>query len=249
MPAMLNRRQFVSALSWAGAASLMTSPRAFAAEGPLETVSVRITKNQGICYAPQYVAEALLRDEGFTDIGFVDTTPDEIPTAIALGKVDFGMGYAPQFARDIDAGAPITVIAGVMVGCVELFAQGIRSITDLNGKRVGPAERLPLPPLKSGRWAARAGKFCELFLSCGRCLSSPMARRWRRPPHYPPRPSPHQIPIDVNRQPGGPRVPSWGLSDAGLQRARPATMGRHPKPFTKAEVPQDDFTRVVDLRF
>jgi len=42
----------VSALSWAGAASLMTSPRAFAAEGPLETVSVRITKNQGICYAP-----------------------------------------------------------------------------------------------------------------------------------------------------------------------------------------------------
>ena len=116
MPAILNRRQFVIALSLAGAASLVEARRAFAAEGPLETVSVRITKNQGICYAPQYVAEELLRDEGFTDIRFVDTPPPEIPTAIALGKVDFGMAYAPQFARDIDAGAAVTVIAGVMVG-------------------------------------------------------------------------------------------------------------------------------------
>jgi hypothetical protein len=49
--------------------------RAFADEGPLETTSVRITKNQGICYAPQYVAEELLRDEGFTDIRFIDTPP------------------------------------------------------------------------------------------------------------------------------------------------------------------------------
>ena len=136
------RRRFLATTGLAGAAALIRPPRVLAAEGPPETTSVRITKNQNICYAPEYLAEELLRDEGFTDIGFVDTTPDEIPTAIALGKVDFGMGYAPQFARDIDAGAPITVIAGVMVGCVELFVrEGIRSITDLNGKRVGPAER------------------------------------------------------------------------------------------------------------
>ena len=158
MPAMLNRRQFVSALSWAGAASLMTSPRAFAGEGSLETTSLRITKNQGICYAPQYVAEELLREEGFTDIRFVDTTPDEIPTAIALGKVDFGMGYAPQFARDIDAGAPITVIAGVMVGCVELFArEDIRSITDLKGKRIGVQATGSLPNILVVLMAAHVG--------------------------------------------------------------------------------------------
>ena len=104
--------------------------------------------------------------------------PPEISAAIARGKVDFGMNYALGSVRDIDAGEAVTVIGGVMVGCVELFArEGIRSITDLNGKRVGPAERLPLPPLKSGRWAARAGKFCELFLSCGRCLSRPAVGR------------------------------------------------------------------------
>src|ERR1700726_5028965 len=109
MPAMLNRRQFVTALSLTGAANLIAPRGAFAGEGPLETTAVRITKNQGICYAPQYVAEELLRDEGFTEVRFVDTPPPEIPTAIALGKVDFGMAYASQFARDIDAGAAVTV--------------------------------------------------------------------------------------------------------------------------------------------
>ena len=37
----------------------------------------------------------------------------------------------------MDAGEPITVLAGVHVGCFELFArEGIRSITDLKGKSV-----------------------------------------------------------------------------------------------------------------
>jgi NitT/TauT family transport system substrate-binding protein len=38
----------------------------------------------------------------------------------------------------IDAGEPITFVAGVHIGCLELFAhQGIRSIRDLKGKKVG----------------------------------------------------------------------------------------------------------------
>ena len=132
------RRRFLTTLSSAGAAGLLHAQRGLGAEGRLETTSVRITKNQGICYAPQYVAEELLRDEGFTDIRFVDTPPPEIPTAIARGRVDFGMAYAPQFAMDIDAGTPVMVIGGVMVGCVELFArEDIRSVADLRGKRVG----------------------------------------------------------------------------------------------------------------
>jgi NitT/TauT family transport system substrate-binding protein len=103
--------------------------RAFGGEGTLETTSVRITKNQGICYAPQYVAEELLRAEGFIDIRFVDTPPPEIGAAIARGKVDFGMTYAAQFVMDIDGGAAVMVIGGVMVGCVEVFVrEGVRSI-------------------------------------------------------------------------------------------------------------------------
>jgi hypothetical protein len=59
--------------------------------------------------------------------------------------------------------------------------------------------------------------------------SSPMARPWRWPRHYPPRPPPHQIPIDVNRNPAARGFLLGRLS----QRAPPTpTMGRHPKPFT-----------------
>jgi NitT/TauT family transport system substrate-binding protein len=154
----LSRRRFLTTLSLAGTIDLARAPRVLGAEGPLETTSVRITKNQGICYAPQYVAEELLRDEGFTDIRFVDTPPPEIGAAIARGKVDFGMGYAPQFARDIDAGAAVTVIGGVMVGCVELFArEGIRSVTDLKGKSVGVQATGSLPNIFLVLMAAHVG--------------------------------------------------------------------------------------------
>jgi NitT/TauT family transport system substrate-binding protein len=132
------RRRFLTTAALTGAACLARVPRALGAEGPLESTAIRVVKNQGICYAPQYVAEPLLSDEGFTDIRFVETPPPEIGAAIALGKVDFGLSYAPLFARDIDAGTAVTVIAGVMVGCTELFTRdGIHSITDLKGKSVG----------------------------------------------------------------------------------------------------------------
>jgi NitT/TauT family transport system substrate-binding protein len=158
MPMMQTRRQFLTTLSLAGAAGLLRLPRALGAEGPLETTAIRLVKNQGICYAPQYVAEELLRDEGFTDIRYVDVPPVEISAAIARGNVDFGMGYAPQFARDIDAGAAVTVIGGVMVGCVELFARdGIRSVTDLKGKSVGVQATGSLPNILVVLMAAHVG--------------------------------------------------------------------------------------------
>ena len=65
------RRRFLTTLSLAGAAGLIYTPQAPAAEGALETATVRILKNPGICIAPQYVAEELLRAEGFTDIRYV----------------------------------------------------------------------------------------------------------------------------------------------------------------------------------
>jgi NitT/TauT family transport system substrate-binding protein len=153
-----SRRQFLTTVALAGAAGLARMPRAFGGEETLETTSVRITKNQGICYAPQYVAEELLRDEGFTDIRFVDTSPPAIGAAIAQGKVDFGMTYAAQFVMDIDGGAAVMVIGGVMVGCVELFArEGIRSITELKGKRVGVQAIGSLPNIFIVLMAAEVG--------------------------------------------------------------------------------------------
>jgi NitT/TauT family transport system substrate-binding protein len=46
--------------------------------------------------------------------------------------------FAPGAVRRLDAGVPITVVAGVHPGCFELFVhEPIRSVADLKGKQVG----------------------------------------------------------------------------------------------------------------
>jgi NitT/TauT family transport system substrate-binding protein len=65
------RRDFISGIAGAATAGLVGAPRAAAEEGILETATVRLEKDPGICRAPQYIAEALLCAEGFTDIRHV----------------------------------------------------------------------------------------------------------------------------------------------------------------------------------
>ena len=130
------RRQFLTTLSLAGAAGLLHAPPSRAAEGALETTTVRIAKIGAICLAPQYVSEELLRAEGFTDIRYVETG-NLIGPAIGRGEADFSTAFAIDPIQAIDAGAPIVVLAGVHVGCYELFAKpDIRRITELKGKSV-----------------------------------------------------------------------------------------------------------------
>src|SRR5690349_6900809 len=66
-----SRRGFLSGIANAGAASLIRAPRAQAAEEVLETATVRFQK-PGLCVSSLYIAEELLRAEGFTDIRYVD---------------------------------------------------------------------------------------------------------------------------------------------------------------------------------
>jgi NitT/TauT family transport system substrate-binding protein len=132
------RRQFLTTLSLASAAGFVRAPPLQAAEGPPETTSVRIVKIPGDCLAPQYMAEELLHAEGFTDVRYVDTPINATTETVARGEIDFSLEFAPSSVSAIDRGHPITVLTGVHVGCIELFAnEGVRSIGDLKGKRVG----------------------------------------------------------------------------------------------------------------
>ena len=69
-----SRRDFLAGLSVVGAAGCSAhrnrSPRAAAGnhDGPYRKMS-------RICVAPQYVAEELLRAEGFTDVRYLDLEP------------------------------------------------------------------------------------------------------------------------------------------------------------------------------
>ena len=134
-----NRRRFLTTLSAAGCASVLGGARSSAQDGPLETTTVRLAKISGICIAPQYVADELLRAEGFTDIRHLPTEAG-VPAALSLarGDVDFTANFAPALMIAIDAGEPITMLGGEHIGCFELFArEGIRSILDLKGKAIG----------------------------------------------------------------------------------------------------------------
>jgi len=134
---MPTRRRFLTTLSLAGAAGLVHPPRGLAEEGALETTTVRLPKVSSICVAPQYVADELLRAEGFIDIRYVATGVNA-PEAIARGEIDFGSNFAPVLVTGLDRGFPITALGPEHVGCFEVFGkEGIQSIPDLKGKSVG----------------------------------------------------------------------------------------------------------------
>src|SRR6476620_2123875 len=67
------RRTFVKSLAaLAGSAALLGYDIRRAASEPPETTTIRIMNAKGfICVAPQWVAQELLRLEGFTDIRYV----------------------------------------------------------------------------------------------------------------------------------------------------------------------------------
>src|SRR5436853_307634 len=70
MQVIQNRRRFLATLSSAGAAGLIGASKSSSQEAPPETTTIRLAKMPGICIAPQYVAEEMLKTEGFTDIQY-----------------------------------------------------------------------------------------------------------------------------------------------------------------------------------
>ena len=133
------RRALLQAIAAAGVAGLGPVARAAPAEPPPETTRIRLTKVASACLAPQYVAEALLRGEGFTQIEYVGGATGGIPDArrMGAGEVDIGMNFAAPLVVAIDMGSPIVVLGGVHAGCFELFANAnVGTITDLKGKTV-----------------------------------------------------------------------------------------------------------------
>jgi NitT/TauT family transport system substrate-binding protein len=133
------RRRFLATTALAGAAGILP-PQLLAAEGLLETTTIRLAKIPVICFAPQYVCEALLRAEEFTDIRYVETTPATLHKDLGRGQFDFASALSLDHIDAIDASAPITILSGVHAGWYELFARAeIRGIPDLKGKSVGMA--------------------------------------------------------------------------------------------------------------
>ena len=165
-----------TALAW----SVATRLRAEGPNPPPETTTIRLAKNQTICIAPQYVVSDLLSAEGFTNIVYVQSDAGvEQAKAVANGDLDFTLHFSGPLLLQVDRGLRITILAGVHVGCFELFAKkGIRGVADLKGRTVGiqaletsqhvflsaMATLVGLNPAKDIEWVTSASvKPIELF--------------------------------------------------------------------------------------
>src|SRR5262245_38397313 len=129
-----SRRRFLGGVMLAGTAGLLgVHPKPVAAEPPLETTTIRLTRNPSICPAPQYITEELLHSEGFTDVHYpwLASGPP-IFQALTAGKVDLAMALVVPLIMQIDAGAPIVLVAGGHVGCLALVGSDrVHELRDL----------------------------------------------------------------------------------------------------------------------
>ena len=137
-----------TALLW----SIATRLRAEEPEPPPEIATIRLAKSPSICIAPVYVVNDLLNAEGFTNVAHVET--GFVGSGAAQDKaiwkssdvVDFNLNFSGPLLLEIDRGLNTTILAGIHVGCFELFArEGIRSVADLKGRTVG-VQSLESPP-------------------------------------------------------------------------------------------------------
>ena len=126
-----------------GAAGLGLNRLGFgAAEPPPETRRIRLIRYPSFdvaCLSPMWMAEELLRAEGFDDVRYLpQTTPDN--ATIAAGEADITQTDLFSILPALDNGTPIVTLGGIHGGCYELFgASGLRSVRDLKGRKVAAA--------------------------------------------------------------------------------------------------------------
>jgi NitT/TauT family transport system substrate-binding protein len=103
-----------------------------------ETTKLTLVNTTSLCAAPQYVAEELLRGEGFEEVRHLRLPGGAgVYQALRAGEADISMAFAAPFLIQVDAGDPTVMLAGVHPGCFELFGNDrVRTIKDLKGKTV-----------------------------------------------------------------------------------------------------------------
>ncbi len=133
----IDRRGFLTAASALGAGCLLGTGTA-RAEPPPETTRFRIAQGPFICYAPQMLAEELLRLEGFTDVQYLPIPGDHtLSSIVASGGVDLAVFGPTTGVAALDKGWPLVMVSGVHIGCWELMgSQRVPTVHDLKGKRI-----------------------------------------------------------------------------------------------------------------
>jgi NitT/TauT family transport system substrate-binding protein len=139
---MTKRRAILKALGAGLIGSLIDARSGIAAEPPPETTRIRLNRYpfDVACVAPQWVAEELLRAEGFKEIEYVSIKGDS--DEMAAGKIDMMFIDAPGLILGVDGGQALVGLGGMHGGCYELFGSPqVRSVLELRGRTVAASTR------------------------------------------------------------------------------------------------------------
>ena len=133
-------------LHGAAAASVVAALPALAAgEAPPETKRIRLTRYpiDIACSSPMWIAEEMLRAEGFEEVSYVPLLPERfatdrlLETMVGADEVDITMSEPMAILPALDEGKQLVVLAGIHGGCFELFGtKALRSVRDLKGKTI-----------------------------------------------------------------------------------------------------------------
>jgi NitT/TauT family transport system substrate-binding protein len=148
MPIKQSRRRLLSQLGVAGITGLSgiasvgfgVRAKSLTPEPPPEITIIKLKEySPAICIAPHYAAEELLRAEGFTDVRYQTAGQNPDPALpVARNEADWDTDFAPNIIAEIAKGVPVTIVAGLHLGCYELIAHDhVRSIAGLKGRTVG----------------------------------------------------------------------------------------------------------------
>ena len=155
-----SRRDFLSAVTLAGTGTLLgLQSDALAAEPPPETKRIRIPQLPSTCRSPEWIAEELLRTEGFTDVQYIPVPGTQgVERALASGEADIAGHFAAPVILRVEAGDPVVMLGGEHIGCFELLgSERIRTIRDLKGRAVAIPALDPSPYAFLASMAAHVG--------------------------------------------------------------------------------------------
>jgi NitT/TauT family transport system substrate-binding protein len=145
---MMTRRGLLRGLTATAAAPLVgLRARVAAAQAPPETTRLRIAQIPSTCRSPEWMAEDLLRAEGFTDVQYFPVPGTAgMERSLASGEADISGHFAAPVILRLEAGDPIVILAGEHAGCFELLGtERIRTIRDLKDKTVAVPALDPSP--------------------------------------------------------------------------------------------------------
>jgi NitT/TauT family transport system substrate-binding protein len=138
----MERRAILRALAGGVIGSVIGARPGVAAEPPPETTRIRLNRYpfDVACVAPMWVAEELLRAEGFKTIEYVSIPGDS--DLLVAGKIDVMFLDSPGLILAVDEGQALVGLGGMHGGCYELFGSPqVRSVLELRGRTVAVSTR------------------------------------------------------------------------------------------------------------